>query len=351
MIPSVSIIVPIYNVEKQLTRCVNSILEQTLTNIEVILVDDGSPDNCGDICDEYEKKDKRIRVIHKKNGGLSSARNAGAKIATGEYIGFVDSDDWIEKEMYQKLYKIGSSTNSDIARCGYNIVCNGGIIDTVIPEFPKGTYEKIEIMNKLFPCTISPQYLFSTKTKDVTITAWSHIYKKEFYHNNKLTFISEKEILSEDYVFNFQAYLKASRISVIENKLYNYDVRIGSLSKCYRTGLYKRKLNFYNCFYQGLKESNLIDKYKDRLDNQYIFNMFECLINECYIANKTKLSHKIKSMNVILSDKHLKELLLYYPTENMHLKGWITIFLMKNKCSLLFFTIYRMQRIFKKVNI
>ncbi|MDP4142967.1 MAG: glycosyltransferase [Bacillota bacterium] len=351
MIPSVSIIIPIYNVEKLLRRCIDSVLEQTLANIEIILVEDGSPDNCSDICDEYKKKDTRIKVIHKKNGGLSSARNAGVKIATGEYIGFVDSDDWIEKDMYQKLFEAAASTNSDIVKCGFNVLQNNKIINSVIPELPKGIYEQKEIMNKLFPGTISPQYLFSNKNKHVIASAWSHIYKKEFYDNNNLTFISEKEILSEDFVFNFQAYLKANRISIIEDKLYNYDIRIDSLSHCYRTDLYKRKLNFYNCFYRCLSENKLIDKYEDRLDYQYISNMFECLINECYAANKIKLSHKIKNMNNILSDNHLKELLIKCSTKDMHLKGKIIIFLMKNRYSLLFFIIYKLQRIFKKINV
>ena len=115
----ISIIVPIYNVEKQLSTCIESILNQTFMNFELILVDDGSPDKCGEICDEYEKKDKRIKVIHKKNGGLSDARNAGLNIATGKYIGFVDSDDIIHPQMYEKLYNCINKYNSDIIQCKF----------------------------------------------------------------------------------------------------------------------------------------------------------------------------------------------------------------------------------------
>lgn len=100
----ISIIVPVYKVEPYLRKCVDSILAQTFTDFEVILVDDGSPDNSGKICDEYASKDSRVRVIHKKNGGLSSARNAGIDVARGKYLGFVDSDDYIEKDMYELLY-------------------------------------------------------------------------------------------------------------------------------------------------------------------------------------------------------------------------------------------------------
>ena len=102
--PLISVIVPIYKVEKYLSKCIESIIAQEYSNIEIILVDDGSPDNCGKICNDYAIKDNRIKVIHKENGGLSSARNAGIDIAQGEYIGFVDSDDTIEPYMYEKLY-------------------------------------------------------------------------------------------------------------------------------------------------------------------------------------------------------------------------------------------------------
>ena len=114
-----SIIVPVYNVEPYLRRCIDSILAQTFTDFELILVDDGSPDNCPAICDEYAEKDPRIVVIHKQNGGLSDARNAGLDIARGEYIGFVDSDDYIDAEMYEKMYNAAIMHNSDIVSCAY----------------------------------------------------------------------------------------------------------------------------------------------------------------------------------------------------------------------------------------
>lgn len=115
----ISIIVPVYKVENYLSKCLDSMICQTYKNIEIILVDDGSPDNSGKICDDYAKKDSRIKVIHKENGGLSDARNAGLKIATGKYIGFVDSDDYISVEMYEKLYNQAKKEDADIACCNY----------------------------------------------------------------------------------------------------------------------------------------------------------------------------------------------------------------------------------------
>ena len=126
MQPCISVIVPVYKVEPYLRKCVDSIINQTYTNLEIILVDDGSPDNCGAICDEYAAKDSRIKVIHKKNGGLSDARNAGMEIMTGEYVAFVDSDDWIEPQMYQRLYELIEFYHADMAF--------GGVADDVLQD-------------------------------------------------------------------------------------------------------------------------------------------------------------------------------------------------------------------------
>lgn len=115
----VSVIVPVYKVERYLSRCVDSILQQSYSNLEVILVDDGSPDSCGMICDEYQKNDRRIRVIHKSNGGLSDARNYGIEAAQGKYLAFVDSDDWLDFDMIDILYRVLTSQGADIAECSY----------------------------------------------------------------------------------------------------------------------------------------------------------------------------------------------------------------------------------------
>ncbi len=121
--PIISVIVPVYNVEEYIHRCIDSILAQTFKEFELILVDDGSPDQSGKICDEYALIDSRIKVIHKKNGGLSDARNAGLEVAQGEYIGFVDSDDFIESDMYEKLLEACKENSSQIAMCGrYNVL-------------------------------------------------------------------------------------------------------------------------------------------------------------------------------------------------------------------------------------
>ena len=118
MQPLISVIIPVYKVELYLRECIDSVLAQTYQNLEVILVDDGSPDQCGSICEQYAEKDNRVCVIHKENGGLSDARNAGIDVAKGEYIGFVDSDDWVAPDMYECLYKASVEYNAEFVVCG-----------------------------------------------------------------------------------------------------------------------------------------------------------------------------------------------------------------------------------------
>ena len=154
--PLISVIVPIYKVEKYLNKCVKSIINQTYKNLEIILVDDGSPDNCGKICDKLAERDDRIRIIHKKNGGLSSARNAGIEIANGEYIGFVDSDDYIDNDMFETLYNNIKDNNADLSIIGYQIET---IDNKVIKYF--------ELEEKIYEYESLIRYIKSHITKEI----------------------------------------------------------------------------------------------------------------------------------------------------------------------------------------
>ena len=173
---AISIIVPVYNVEKYLNRCFDSILNQTFTDFELILVDDGSTDNSGIICYEYKTKDNRIKVIHKENGGLSSARNAGLDIARGKYIGFVDSDDFINKDMYKILFDTIQANNSDMVICDYYKVNEDDI-----NKFRnlKCNCENIKIKNLNNLESIDNLFL----TGEKFIYAWNKLYKRELFND------------------------------------------------------------------------------------------------------------------------------------------------------------------------
>ena len=204
----ISIIVPVYNVEKYIKKCIDSIVNQTYKNLEIILVDDGSPDNCGKICDEYAEKDKRIKVIHKKNGGLSDARNAGIKIAKGSYIGFVDSDDWIHENMYKEVYKALIEKDADIACCKL-IRCKNSIekisekFDNKIEE-----YNQIQYMKKFF----------KIDSQECVYYAWNKLYKKQVIDENQYPI----NLTSEDVVGTYKALLKCKKIVEINYPYYYY---------------------------------------------------------------------------------------------------------------------------------
>ena len=156
----ISVIIPVYNVEDYLRKCVDSVLAQTYENLEIILVDDGSPDNCGAICDEYKEKDDRIVVIHKPNGGLSDARNAGLDIANGDYIGFVDSDDFIEKDMFEYLYSILIDNKADISSCEvYNFFTDGKY------DIKESSYFSIEGRMDSIKCVLESKVSMHVVTK------------------------------------------------------------------------------------------------------------------------------------------------------------------------------------------
>lgn len=218
MKPKVSIIVPVYNVEEYLAKCLKSICLQTLKEIEIIVVNDGTKDNSQLIIDDFIKKDKRIKCIKKENGGLSSARNAGLKISNGDYIGFVDSDDWIEPRMFEELYNNMEKYKVDLVACGYKLI------------FPDR--ERIEegINDEVFSLKeIGLENFLLNKQASISVVAWNKLYRKEIIVENNLKFEPNNEIFSEDILFTLSYSLFCEKICCIKQPLYNYLIRKGSI--------------------------------------------------------------------------------------------------------------------------
>lgn len=215
---AVSIVVPIYNVEQYLGYCVDSLLAQTLDNIEIVLVDDGSPDSSGAIAEEYAKKDCRIKVVHRSNGGLGPARNTGIEKSSGEYVGFVDSDDWVEPHMYERLYKIAKTENADIVFGGHKDVLNGRVVNKkshpLSGKVLRGQGEIIPIQQKLFGHLPD-----DSSVEAFPMRVWTGIYRLDFIKSNDLSF---RPILSEDTIFNIPAYGTANTIAFTGDTDYCY---------------------------------------------------------------------------------------------------------------------------------
>ena len=214
----ISVIVPIYKVEKYLDQCVESIVNQTYKNLEIILVDDGSPDNCPQMCDDWAEKEKRIKVVHKKNGGLSDARNAGLEIATGDYIAFVDSDDWIEKKYIEYLYQAIISTGADMSACDVRSVDEGH----EVPEIN----DDIGEIKKLTPKEALGELI---KGRTIRAVAWNKLYRANLIINEKF----EVGKLHEDEFFTYRIIDKCQSLAYINVLLYNYLQRSGSIMSTY----------------------------------------------------------------------------------------------------------------------
>lgn len=203
----ISIIVPIYNVEKYLKQCIDSIINQTYKNIEIILIDDGSPDRCGAICDEYSKKDNRIIVIHKKNGGLSDARNRGIDIANGKYLTFIDSDDFVDSDYIEKLYNSIKLHNTQIAQCGISKVNKSNETITKLCYEGNGVKTSHEILNDLYGKHIIEN-----------VVVWNKMYAKELFAN--IRFPVGK--IHEDEFTTYKIFYSVNNISLLKDCLYNY---------------------------------------------------------------------------------------------------------------------------------
>lgn len=244
---TISVIVPVYKVEQYLDRCVESILAQTFKDLEIILVDDGSPDACPQMCDKWAEQHQNIKVVHKPNGGLSSARNAGIEVASGDYIGFIDSDDYILPDMYECLFNALTENGADMSICGYQYIDQTtGEVDLV--ETGKST---------LTDCVLSRMEAYEKINASYTgysfyVTAWNKLYKKELFDNCRFP---EGKLHEDEYsVHHF--FRQCEKIAVISKPLYMYIQRSGSIMS---TGVSLRSLDSVDAMYDRyafFKEEN-----------------------------------------------------------------------------------------------
>lgn len=256
--PLISVIVPIYNVELYLERCIISIITQTIHDIEIILIDDGSTDKSSVIADRYALKDDRILVVHKPNGGLSDTRNTGIKLAKGEYLSFIDSDDWIESTMLESMYEKACLYNADIVVCG---VCTEFVNENRIAEYKSidRLYVENDNIGELF---------WKLSKKNISNYMWNKIYKSSLLSNNSLCV--ENLVPMEDLFFNLKAFKCAKSIYVSSGLFYHYMRRdsFTLLSSYYsRLGcVYDKMINSWNMFFDYF---NL----KGRLYDEYILRL------------------------------------------------------------------------------
>ncbi|MGN1157487.1 MAG: glycosyltransferase family 2 protein [Agathobacter sp.] len=276
----ISIIVPIYKVEKYLDECISSIVSQSYRNLEIILVDDGSPDECPQICDAWAEKDERIIVIHKENGGLSDARNAGLHIAKGEYIGFVDSDDWIAPDMYEKMMQAIIRENADICACG--IVCSySNYQETLAIREVVGKSETI--LSMIYDDTAYP------------VAACNKLYHRSCWES--MCFPVGK--ICEDAFTTYLLVDRANRIVQIKDALYYYRIRDNSIMTSSFSHKRMDEEEAWRCNYEYMKE-----KYPQIYKNAYDFYLqkVNILIHEIPISQREKFSEEYQYLHNILKN-------------------------------------------------
>lgn len=308
MAAKVSVIIPIYNTEKYLTRCMDSVLGQSLQDIEIILVDDQSPDQAPALCDEYANKDNRVKAIHKKNGGLGFARNSGLEVATGEYVAFLDSDDYVDTRMYEVLYKAAIENDCQLVMSGYNFVDRYGKVSNCTNTMPKQLYTGKQVKDLLFATLGAGP---SDKEDNIMgMSVWRGIYSMEAIRQHKIRFHSEREFICEDAIFHIDFFHHIQRAFVIEDPLYYYCNNPGSLSRVFRKDRFEKDKILYR------KETEMLEQYGSLQDGKtYIDRMFltftRVFLTEAVYQLKPKeaMSWIKKTMN----DSLLKKILADYP--------------------------------------
>lgn len=284
--PLISIIIPVYNVEKYLVQCLESVINQTYKNLEILLIDDGSTDSCVEICDAFANKDSRIKVIHKVNGGLSDARNYGLDISNGEYVAFVDSDDWLEPNMYElMLYELKRS-NSDIVVCGlFREYADKTLIEKDIER--KKCYEsKDALMNLLDGSTIHDH-------------SWSKLYKKDLFDN--IRFPVGKTY--EDIRTTYRLFMQASLITQIPTALYHYRQRKNSII---RSGITEGKLEWVESIENLMFDKELSDEKYQQIIKYRLVKTKCSLIREMLLYGSVNCSEEAVELfnNLILDVKN-----------------------------------------------
>lgn len=274
----ISVIIPVYNLDKYLKNCLDSVINQTYQNLEIILVNDGSNDCSGAICDEYAKKDSRIRVIHKENGGVSSARNAGLDIAKGEYIGFVDGDDIIDDNLFEVLYETAKNFNSDITACGIVQHRMDGTVQTLSDDSLKN-YEKSVIIKGFFDDNLIKETMYGPVNKIIKRKVVDSIRFKE-----NLT-------IAEDLLFLFNCIEKSDTVVLNNKPLYHYLKRENSITT---SKFSEKKLDY-------IKAADIM---LFKCENEYPFAFYSALKWNFYqkltILRQLNRHYSIKKRNIIL---------------------------------------------------
>ena len=327
----ISVIVPVYGVEKVLNRCVDSILQQTYDNLEIILVDDGSPDHCPELCDAFAREYENIVVVHKKNGGLTSAWKEGVRHASGDLVGFVDSDDWIDPDMYEKLYAALKQQDADMAMAGL-------VFDYEDPNYPPrretnrmemSVYDRREL-ESLFPVLLNDGSFIGRTIQPSRVTK---LFRKKLVEQN-LTLWDDRVNVGEDLQMVFATVLDAQKICAIPDYYpYHYWYNMSSMTGKYDPD-YLEKIKFTRERLEVISDEKGVYDFRDQIRNDFLSLAIMAVKNEIWRNHRDSFGRVLKNVRSMCQDEQVQEALANHTMDRI---GWsvkIYIFMMKHRLAL-----------------
>ena len=299
-----------------------SLLNQTLPDIEIILVDDGSPDNCPKMCDDYAQLDARVKVIHKENEGLGFARNSGLEVATGDYVAFCDSDDFVEKEMYEVLYDEAVQSDADVVFSNFYTETRKGTWNVNREVCERREWRGKEVEDFMLDMVASAPYEKTERKYQMSV--WHSIYRRRIITESSLRFYSEREVLSEDFPFQMDFLLRSQKVVFLPQAFYHYCLNEKSLTHSFNPDKFKRVKILYDLMTEQLKD---IQESYERLDRFYIGYM-RSRTKELLNSDAVKIREVLRN---VLSESELRNIRTRYPYHYLPIYARIYYWLMKNE--------------------
>lgn len=334
--PLVSMIIPVYNVEKYLNKCLNTVINQTYKNLEIILIDDGSTDGSYKICDEWENTDKRVKVIHKKNQGLGMARNTGLEYANGEFVMFVDSDDFLEFNAVEKLFN--AIKESDTVFCGHTVYYGEDKLEKKPIKYDNLSFSGLEIKDKIL---IEMMGALPSDNDDIflPVSVWHGLYSMRIIREYNIKFPSERQFISEDMIFHID-YLSVSKsVSFISDCLYYYRKdNENSLTTIYNPKRFEKEVVLYKELERRLSFLMQRDKFILRLQRTFLGRVRSCIVRAVKSNKNTR-----KEIKIICENQSVQDILREYPYKECNMKLKIFNFCLHNKFILLLCVIVKMR--------
>lgn len=314
--PFFSIVLPVYNVEKYLNRCIESIEHQSFNDYEIILVDDGSKDQSYEICENWGKSDSRIKVIHKENAGLGYARNTGLEAATGKYIFFIDSDDYILPHTLDNVYKRIKEEKADAVFFGFSRVDkNGKCVFQLKPNPEKTYYSNFEEIKNVLLAEFIARDPRTGISRSLRISAWNCCISLDFLRENNIKFVSEREYISEDIYFYIELFAKLQSVSIICDVFYCYCQNEGSVTFSYKPDRFLKLKTFYQKITSMANELGYTGEVQLRLQESFIASTMACLKMEAANTRKIGIRKSYYLVKKIGNDPYFCQTVEKYPLE------------------------------------